>query len=50
MKRKILALTMSVVLVLGLNIAALGADGTPPNPEPISPPICLDCECLDCCM
>jgi len=50
MKKKFLALAMSVVMVLGLNIAVFGGGNGPPLPEPISPPICLDCECLDCCM
>ena len=50
MKKKLLAVAMSAVLVLGLNIAVLGTgSGGPTPPHPISPPICQYCNCLDCC-
>jgi len=45
MKKKFFGLTMAVVMVVGLNIAALGTEGPPVPPEPLSIPICLNVGC-----
>jgi len=42
MKKKLLGLTVAVVMILGLNVTAFAIGSGPPLPEPISPPICAN--------
>lgn len=46
MKKRLLGLTVAIVMALSLNVAVFGGgSGGCPPPDPWSAPICLDCEC-----
>jgi len=49
MFKKLIALTMLLVLVLGVSVVAYGNDGGPLEPArlPITLPICVNCQCED---